>query len=64
LQLIAKLLVGKRPLSVGKLCPWLIPHLALSTYFPVALGIVDLSLQTSKDSSETIVKTSRDSAVR
>jgi hypothetical protein len=57
LQLTAKLVARKRPLSVGKLCPWPIPHLAQSTHFRVVLGIVDLSLQTSQDGSETIVKT-------
>jgi hypothetical protein len=47
----------KRPLSVGKPCPWTISHFALSTHFRVALGIIALSPRTSQEGSETRVKT-------
>jgi hypothetical protein len=45
--------------SDSSLCPWPIPHLALSPHFRVTWRLIDLSPRTSAVGSETRVKTSQ-----
>jgi hypothetical protein len=45
--------ISQRCVALGKPCPRPTLHLALSAHFRVALGLIDLSPQTSQDGSET-----------